>query len=634
MKPTNVRRHVQQDERGVALIVVLGAIMVIGIFVAVALAAAAHSNDTTYQERTGKQAFAASLSGLRTGVYRLNTSGVDTNQCPSYTVGGSSTTTPTNGLCGPYSSTDTGIVQASPQSRFTYWITPDLSTPGITDTCAGLPPFVASKAPIQNRCITAVGQALDDAGNVTATRRVQTRMVSGGSFFPIPGIWGSDCVQVGKGGSGATILGAIGSNGRAPSAPSQSCPYWSFTADIDLNVDTWGDTADTTLDTISNPDPKQQRHVGADVYYGRSAASNALPTAQIIFNATARVTSTTAFPYTTQAGACPIPSGSQNKPPTLVSAMFTANCAAPVFGKTQDLRHRIVLDPVTPMFQAAPPPVGGAASYGGNGNLFTAAPTGTCLTPPTLTSAPCDTSRKNDNNVPGAITLANCSPGTYDSTKRVLDLKVLDQKLGNCVATLKNGVYNFCSIKFASDTSIRAADTSANGEVRIFVDKASRTRLPSTVGGTDGGPACDSSTDGNITTPTGAGSGTSFMANATTSLAGQLYFYGDGETFDTNTASWIARPSPVSHKVVVPNGWKFKGLVYAPNSWVDLNPNTILQGGINARAVQIENGAMYAWDVGVTAATGGPQTFYRAAFMQCSKTVPVVAGTQQPMLGC
>jgi hypothetical protein len=124
------------------------------------------------------------------------------------------------------------------------------------------------------------------------------------------------------------------------------------------------------------------------------------------------------------------------------------------------------------------------------------------------------------------------------------------------------------------------------------------------------------------------------MANATTSLAGQLYFYGDGETFNSSTASWVANPSPVSHKVVITNGWQFKGLVYAPNSLVDLNPNTILQGGINARAVQIENGAEYAWDVGVTAASGGSQTFYRDAFEQCSKTIPVVSGTQQPMLGC
>jgi Tfp pilus assembly protein PilX len=629
MKPTEIRRRVRHDERGVALIVVLGAIMVISIFVAVAFAAAVHSNTATYQERTGKQAFAAALAGLRTGVYRLNTSGVANDKCPTYTVAGAPTTNPTNGLCGAYSSTDTGIVQASPQSRFTYWITPDFATPGITDECTGLPPFVISQASVQDRCITAVGQAIDAAGNVTATRRVQARLVSGGSFFPVPGIWGSDCVQVGKGGSGAVILGAIGSNGRAGGG---TCNYWTFTADIDLNVSTWGDTAATTLDTISNPDPKQQKHVGADVYYGRSGPSKALPTAQIVFQATARVTNTAAFPYSTQAGTCPIPSGTQNKPPILISAMFTANCAAPVLGKPQDLKRQIVLPPVAPMFQAAPAPARGAATYGGSGNVNTASPTGTCRTPPTRTAAPCDTSRKNDNNVPGAITLANCAAGTYSSTLRVLDLK--SQGAGNCVATLKNGVYNFCSIKFAKSTSIRAADTSANGEVYVFVDKANRNVLPSTVGGADGGAACDSSTDGNMSAPTGAGSGTSFMANATTSLAGQLYFYGDGETLNTSTGSWVGNASPVSHKVVIPNGWQFKGLVYAPNSWIDLNPNVILQGGINARAVQVENGAEYAWDVGVTAAAGGLQTFYRDAFEQCRKTIPVVGGAQQPMLGC
>jgi len=629
MRPTNILRRVRHEEHGVALIVVLGAIIVISLFVAVALAAAVRSNTQTYQERTGKQAFGAALAGLRTGVYRLNTSSVATDKCPTYTVAGSPTNNPTNGLCGPYSSTDTGIVQASPQSRFTYWITPDYSTPGITDTCTGLPPFVTSMSPVQDRCVTAVGQAVDGAGNVTATRRVQARLVSGGSFFPVPGIWGTDCVQVGKGGSGANILGSIGSDGRAGGG---SCPYWTFTADIDLNVASWGDTAETTLDTIGNPDPKQQRHVGANVYYGRSGASNALPTAQIIFQATARVTSTTSFPYSTQPGTCPIPTGSQNKPPTLVSAMFTANCGAPVLGKTQDLKRQIVLDPVTPLFQAAPPPVRGAAVYGGSGNVNTAAPTGTCRTAPTRTSAPCDTSRKNDNSVPGAITLTNCQSGTYDPTLRVLDLK--SQGSGDCVATLKNGLYNFCSIKFAKNTSIRAADTSANGEVYVFVDKASRNVLPSATGGADGGPACSSSTDGNMTAPSGAGSGTSFMANATTSLAGQLYFYGDGETFNATTSSWVGSPSPVSHKVVVPNGWQFKGLVYAPNSLIDLNPNTILQGGIDARAVQVENGATYAWDVGVTAASDGQQTFYRDAFEQCSKAIPIVGGTQQPMLGC
>ena len=37
MKPTNMRRRVRHEERGVALIVVLGAIMVISIFVAVVM---------------------------------------------------------------------------------------------------------------------------------------------------------------------------------------------------------------------------------------------------------------------------------------------------------------------------------------------------------------------------------------------------------------------------------------------------------------------------------------------------------------------------------------------------------------------------------------------------------------------
>src|SRR3954454_523749 len=127
MKPRHILRPLRADERGGALIVVLGAIMLIGIFISVARAAAAHSTDATYQERTGKQAFGAALAGLRTGVYRLNTRGVAHDKCPTYTVAGVPTTNPTNGLCGPYSSTDTGIVHPAPQSRFTYWITPDFS---------------------------------------------------------------------------------------------------------------------------------------------------------------------------------------------------------------------------------------------------------------------------------------------------------------------------------------------------------------------------------------------------------------------------------------------------------------------------------------------------------------------------
>jgi hypothetical protein len=110
-------------------------------------------------------------------------------------------------------------------ARYDYWITPVMTTAangthGYTpDVCIGTPPALLKNRlllVVQERCITAVGQALSGA-TVRGTARVQMRTSSAKPFFPIPGVWGTQCVNI-SGGSispgnvGCSTTTSIGSN--------------------------------------------------------------------------------------------------------------------------------------------------------------------------------------------------------------------------------------------------------------------------------------------------------------------------------------------------------------------------------------------------------------------------------------
>ncbi|MFL5838872.1 MAG: hypothetical protein ACJ77Z_00280, partial [Thermoleophilaceae bacterium] len=222
------------------MIVALAVMIVLGLITAGVLVSAVASNGGSLKDRRGKQALAASLSGLRTALYRINTDTPADDECPPSSAG-TVVAPDADGVCGPYSSTDAGAVQPSPLSRFRYWVTPVLAQgggSGVPDRCTGnaVSPVGLPANVIKERCVTAVGEALGpDGSTVTATRRVQARLSATSQLFIIPGIWGTDSVQVGEGQSTANIIGAIGANGMGVD---QTPSTW----DVDLNAKNWGDS--------------------------------------------------------------------------------------------------------------------------------------------------------------------------------------------------------------------------------------------------------------------------------------------------------------------------------------------------------------------------------------------------------
>jgi hypothetical protein len=616
------------DESGVVLVVALAAMLILTLIAGSVLVTALASNNSSLSDRRGKQALAAALSGLRTALYRINTNIPGDGACPPSSTG-AAVTPDADGVCGPYSSTDTGAVQPAPNQRFTYWLTTVLAVgggSGAPDRCTGasvagggLPANV-----IKERCVTALGQSIGPAGQVTATRRVQARMSATGSLFIIPGIWGTDFVKVGSGSSTANIVGAIGSNGTGVN---QTPSRW----DIDLNAKNWGDS------TQPRNFGGRDYFMGGDVYFGRAAGTT--PTASLIYTPTSVVDPTVFPPSTAVCATCQIGT-SNNK--TTVSPITALTVPDGANVHPRDIGRRLLLPPVLPLFKSPPPPVKPTAAGSTNavpiyGGVGMPRASNACIDAPAANAAlsPCDSSRRNDNAL--GITQTGCRTPIYTagtgSDTRTLSLRQATNNGPPCIVTLQNGVYNFCNIDFQQNSSIQAADTSATAEIYIFIDSNDRDVLPAAVGGTTT-KACKNGINGvgNITTPTGAGSVTSFMNNATTSLAGQLYFWGSGDS----AASGNGTTTQVSHNVTIPNGWQFKGLVFAPNSNVDLNPNSTLQGGLAARSVTVENGATYAWDVGVDLVDGTAdrRTFYRVLFKHCASAIPVVAGVQRPMDGC
>jgi Tfp pilus assembly protein PilX len=213
-----VRRRLMSDERGVVLIVVMAMMLVLGIIAASVLATSIASNHLTRQDRAGKQAYSAALTGLRAAIYRLNAYKPDDDKCPPLIDGTAATIA--NGACGPYGSdTTTANVTVSTsqplyRARYQYWVTPVLTTSSTNsgntpafsgstpDLCVGNPPVeTGSPFPIEERCITVLGTSLDAGGNLLKKSRIEARVSAGVPFFPIPGVWGTNCLTLNPSGS-------------------------------------------------------------------------------------------------------------------------------------------------------------------------------------------------------------------------------------------------------------------------------------------------------------------------------------------------------------------------------------------------------------------------------------------------
>lgn len=166
------------SERGVALPVVLGCLLVLSILAAGLLTTATRSSSNTNESRASKRALGAAEAGLQTAAYRLKKLKPAGNMCM------------TTGPIAPAAGGECPASAAEPvaaRATFQYWVTPEGAA------CGALP---GSTASAYDRCITSVG--IVNAGRPDEVRRrIQARVEFGPQQpFSIAGIVGTDSVTL------------------------------------------------------------------------------------------------------------------------------------------------------------------------------------------------------------------------------------------------------------------------------------------------------------------------------------------------------------------------------------------------------------------------------------------------------
>jgi Tfp pilus assembly protein PilX len=587
-------RRLRSDERGIAMIVVMVMMLILGTLAAAVFTNSLDIKKATATERAGKQSYAAALNGLRSAMYWLNASAPNDNTCPPL-PGQTVQLAPsgTNGLCGPYESDNvsgvTGLAtQPLVKQRFTYWITPVMGSGA--DTCTGHPPAVTNSGTgtvVRDRCITAIGQSLNGS-SVTATRRVQSRVSATNAQFPVPGIFGAACLSIGvnvhagdttagcehqgSGVSNSDYYGTIGSNGR-----------------VDANMKSW------------QFDPEDSAHANApaELYLGYSdPTSSTIPQYQVKLQ-----DNPVGTPNPTGCAGSGLNYCNGSLPPLPYNTSATGPYQNPVHlfgGWYQPFRMGDFF---------AHPEVFAKFVIPGH-----SLPTGCAAT---------DVSICNNNSL---ITTASSTPtgcATVDSSR---SLSVPQ----SCVLRLQNGTYDFCDITVGKSAALLPVDTSANAEIRIFLDNKLRS-VPDPSNPTTSNPACASSTQGNLNWPANTyprwmtNNGTqvsaadcinsAFNGDTWTALAGQLYVYGAGDPAALNNY-----PVNANDAVDFP-GLNFNGSIIATNSTVNLtDSSTCINGGITGGQVNIANNAGFKWDANIAKAhlSDTAKTFFRTAFSTCT----------------
>lgn len=168
---------VPSSERGSAMLIAIGVLLVMSILAGVAVQAAVAGSDGSNGDARAKQAFQAAESGLRAATYRTTMLQPAPEKCVVLAVA-----VPSGGLCGPTPSEALGN-----GSSFTYRTTPALTE---ADRCAGL--SVRTQNALTQRCVTATGTT--DG----VTRRLQTRIAAYAAtpLFPVAGILGLRYVEL------------------------------------------------------------------------------------------------------------------------------------------------------------------------------------------------------------------------------------------------------------------------------------------------------------------------------------------------------------------------------------------------------------------------------------------------------
>jgi hypothetical protein len=532
--------------------------------------------------------------------------------------------------------------------RFTYWITPvlnsDPSSTGYNDICTGASPRVAAgrKIVVQDRCITAVGEALRKGGtDVIATKRVQARVSATQVLFPIPGVWGTSCVTIGSSNAGATscvdpptgvgsaaYLGAIGSNGstRDPGvAGAFGC--WA------------DDPAGAVFPCFAGAPSACSPNCPANLYLGNKSPTDAtLATYNLkLGNMGSATTPPPTGPNCTSGGGS-VTYCTGNSP----ALPYSGNQPVP-FGRYFPLPR------VGDLFAKPPAP----HIFKINNALVSRTPN-----PPAASAcaSTTDSSTCNDNQTLAATMASgqvnNCSGSSLDISTRVLTVGA------GCTLLVPNGTYNLCNITLQSRAVVRPAAPPAgasygSAEARFFLDNNNRTVAGANACAAAGaagvssigklvfnGSGNNSPTWMTNAAPNAASNASScpgvFGSDPWTALAGELFVFGAGDPVNATTNY----PPLVNFAFDVPGGVVMQALIESPNSTVNLVSSGIcIKGGLAAGQLNVATNAGFIWDSEADTVYGSTnRTYYRTAWSQCTVVRSSWTGTPAyppyPMDGC
>jgi len=175
-------------EDGIAMVVAIGALLVIGIIAAGVATMSVASKNQTGADRSSIRALGAAESGLRMATLYLNqATPITDGYCPGTGANAVATkTAAVGGQCGPYSAT-------LPDGAAVTFTVSGGSTAPVACSGAQVTAPTRPRLSIHQRCVTAIGTFQG------ATRRAQARLASASFIFPIPGIVGLENVKLGQG---------------------------------------------------------------------------------------------------------------------------------------------------------------------------------------------------------------------------------------------------------------------------------------------------------------------------------------------------------------------------------------------------------------------------------------------------
>jgi Tfp pilus assembly protein PilX len=632
--------ELHRDERGIAIIVVMSVLVVLGLISAGVLATSLASKQLSAGDRSKKLAYAAAVTGLRAGTYRLNAYAPADNGCPP--LPDASPAPVSNGICGPYGSdtstpgTTAATAQPLVRERYKYWISWVMQTTsnssGVTqDICTGTPPLQVGGFPIQERCITAVGEALNASNTATqSTSRVQARVAAGVPFFPIPGLWGTncltinpnnirngtlDCQQQATGGGSSVYKGALGSN-----------------VAVIGSLSDWGE--DPGLSSSTSP---------AQMYLGNTAPGSSTH-ASYTLNLNGGAPGTTPAPNDPFTGVTCGGGGGT------VTYHYPCLPYGPGYTSTSNNVPKLFntffqLPRMEQLFRNPPKVLRGAGTPG----------VGCTPADPPIATPGCDTATFNNDSFLSTTPLSGGATytGTGCTGSPYSNLTAAPRQLSvaqGCTLRLPNGTYNFCSLTIAQDAKVLPADTSAQGEVRVFIDNPNRLTAPTPYEAPAANPCKTGQTNVGKFVMEGSGghsaawmttsvladcsdlTGTAALADPVTQtgLAGEIYIYGAGDS-----PEGAAPIGYKSHAIDLPTGSgpaHFFGLMQAPNSTLNLPVNnSCIKGGIAAGGMNVAANLSFRWDQTANQLTGSEdRTFYRNGWSNCKAAFDPAL----PMDGC